>query len=133
MMTISPATPHSRGLPAQEVVRRLFSAFNRHDLEALVQLYAGDAVLDSTDFCRKRLGPEGVRRTYLELFRSFPDVSDQVVATVASGDRVAVQFISHSQGFAPTQEIRLATFFTIREGLILSDETYFDAQGRPCT
>jgi ketosteroid isomerase-like protein len=135
LVAIANSTATSNGVesPAQAVVRRLFSAFNRHDLDAIAHLYAGDAVLDSTDFCAKRLGPEAVRRTYSELFRLFPDITDRVVASVASEDRVAVQFVSHSQGFMPTQEIRLATFFTIRNGLILTDETYFDAQGRPCT
>jgi ketosteroid isomerase-like protein len=119
--------------PAHDIVQRLFAAFNRHDLDTMARLYASDAILESPDFCSARRGPEGVRKTYADLFRMFPDIIDQVTGSVFSGERVAVQFVAHSQGFEPRHELRLATFFTIRNGLIVRDETYFDAHDQPCS
>jgi hypothetical protein len=117
----------------EDIIQRLFTAFNRHDLNAMARLYAGDAVLESPDFCSARHGPEGVRKSYADLFRTFPDIIDQVTQSVASGNLMAVQFVAHSHGFKPTGELRLATFFTLRNGLIVRDETYFDAHGQPCS
>jgi ketosteroid isomerase-like protein len=115
------------------VAMRLFAAFNRHDLEAMTRLYDEHSELRSPDFCAPRQGPEGVRKTYSELFRAFPDISDEIVTTVVSGHRVAVQFVAHSKGLGSRHELKLATFLTVRRGLILRDETYFDTQGQPCT
>ena len=129
----APARAKGFRTPAQDIIQQLFLAFNRHDLDAMARLYARDAVLDSPDFCSARSGPEGVRKTYADLFRTFPDIIDQVAVSIGNGDRVAVQFVAHSQGFEPTGELRLATFFTIRNGLIVRDETYFDAHGQPCS
>jgi ketosteroid isomerase-like protein len=128
-----PASAKGMGTPAHDIVQRLFSAFNRHDIDTMARLYASDAILESPDFCSARRGPEGVRKTYADLFRTFPDIVDQVTGSVASGERVAVQFVAHSQGFGASHELRLATFFTIRNGLIVHDETYFDAHGQPCS
>ena len=128
-----PASAKGIRTPVQETIHRLFAAFNRHDLDAMARLYASDAILESPDFCSPRRGPEGVRKTYADLFRTFPDIIDQVTGSVVNGERVAVQFVAHSQGFDPTHEIRLATFFIVRNGLIVRDETYFDAHGQPCS
>jgi ketosteroid isomerase-like protein len=115
------------------VALRLFAAFNRHDLEAIARLYDEHSELWSPDFCAPRRGQEGVRKTYTELFGALPDITDEVVTMSASGHRVAVQFVSHSKGLGSRHELELATFLTVRRGLILRDETYLDTQGRPCT
>jgi ketosteroid isomerase-like protein len=141
LMTALIALAISSGPPASakalrsphDTVQRLFSAFNRHDLDMMARLYASDAIIESPDFCSARHGPEGVRKTYAELFRAFPDIVDQVTGYLVSGERIAVQFVAHSQRFEPAQGLRLATFFTIRDGLIVRDETYFDTRGQPCS
>jgi ketosteroid isomerase-like protein len=125
-----PANLEEESPPA--VAMRLFAAFNRHDLEAMARLYDEQSELRSPDFCAPRRGPEGVRKTYSELFRAFPDITDEIVVTVASGHRVALQFVARSNGLKPRHELKLATFLTVRRGLILRDETYFDTQGQPC-
>src|SRR5690349_12299259 len=81
---------------AKAVVEKRFAAVRRHDLEAIVALYAKDAVETSPAFCHDRTGPEGARQTYAELFQAFPNITDDVVAYVVDGDRVAVQFVARS-------------------------------------
>jgi hypothetical protein len=46
---------------AERIARARFETFNRHDLEALVALYAPDAVLTSPGFCQDRVGLAGAR------------------------------------------------------------------------
>jgi ketosteroid isomerase-like protein len=96
-----------------------------------VSLYSFDADLTSPDFCASRRGPEGLRKTYSELFEAYPDVADHVTDYVVQGDRVAARFVAHSD--AAALELHLTTFFTIQHGRIVSHTTYFDTKGRPCS
>jgi ketosteroid isomerase-like protein len=132
LTTAGSATPPTAPeLAPQAVVERLFASFNRHDLDAMASLYSSDAELTSPDFCAPRRGPEGVRKTYRELFEVYPDILDHVTDSVVQGDRVAVRFVARSD--AAAFELHLATFFTIRHGRIVRDATYFDTKGRPCS
>jgi hypothetical protein len=63
------------------IIDKLFDAFNRHDVAALQTLYAPNARLTSSDFCKPRTGVD-VARTYGALFRAFPDIRDDVDAIV---------------------------------------------------
>jgi ketosteroid isomerase-like protein len=117
----------------ESVVQAMFHAFNRHDADAMAKLYASDARLMSSDFCRPRVGRAEVVRTYRELFAAFPGISDEVEHMVVQGDQVAVRFVAKGEaGNAPLNQ-PIATFFTVRQGLIHSDESMFDAGGRPCS
>ena len=116
-MTSSPAV----------LVSKLFDSFNRHDVTALQALYAPDARLTSSDFCKPRTGAD-VTRTYRELFRAFPNIRDDVESIIIQGDRAAVRFISSSGVF----RLELMTFFRFSGGRIIEDDTTFDTRGRAC-
>lgn len=120
---------------AKAVVEKRIAAVMRHDLEAIVALYAPDAVETSPAFCIARSGAEGARRTYGELFQAYPGITDDVVGYVVEGNQVAVQFIARVRkpdgSFA--FEIPIANFLTVEHGRITRDVTYFDTKGRPCT
>lgn len=119
----------------KSVVEQRFAAVRRHDVDAIVALYADNAVETSPGFCHDRTGPAGARQTYRELFASFPNITDEVVATVVDGKHVAVQFIASSKKPDGTVAfaVPLANFITVEHGRITRDETYFDTKGRPCT
>ncbi|HEY1772704.1 MAG TPA: nuclear transport factor 2 family protein [Gammaproteobacteria bacterium] len=76
-----------------------------------------------------RQGQEGARRAYGDLFKAYPDISDQVISYVADGDHIAVQFVVHLDKYSAP----LASFLTLKDGLIVRDDTYYDAQGQHCT
>ena len=67
-------------------------------------------------------------KEYSELQNQFPDVQDSVVAVYPSGDKnVIVEFVS--KGTLPDQskfELPICTIFTIENGKITKDYTYFD-------
>jgi len=96
------------------------------------KLYSDDAELKSSDFCSPRRGRNDVRRTYKELFDNFPDLRDDVQILVVQDDRVAVRFVSSSAIHGPFK-VEIATFLTVRNGQIVSDESVFDTAGRPCS
>lgn len=119
----SAATPHI-------TIDRLFAAFNRHDLQALQSLYAPNAILTSSDFCASRTGAD-VTRTYAAMFKSVPDIRDDVVSVVIDGNQAAVRFISSAGGPEPFR-MKLMTYFKFKSGLIVEDDTVFDTKGRAC-
>lgn len=120
---------------ARTVVEKRFAAVTRHDLDAIVALYAPDAIETSPGFCADRFGPEGARRTYSDLFRTYPNISADATAYVVEGNRVAVQFFARTRTPDGTVafEVRLANFLTVEHGQITRDDTYFDTKGQPCT
>jgi len=113
----------------QPLVDARFATFNRHDLDGIVKLYAPDAVLTSPGFCSPRQGQDGARRAYDDLFKAYPDISDEVTSTVIQGDHIAVQFTVHVGKYA----FPLADFLTVRDGLITRDDAYYDPHGQHCS
>jgi ketosteroid isomerase-like protein len=117
---------------AKSVVQAKFAAVNRHSLEDIVALYASDAELTAPDFCSPRRGHDDVRRTYQALFSAFPDISADVQEYVQEGDRVAVRFVVRSSLPDRSFAVPIMNFFSVRNGVIVSDEGLFDTRGRKC-
>jgi len=124
------ASSMSLAIGPRSIVEELFRAFNRHDVPALQALYAPDARLTSSDFCKPRTGAD-VTRTYAALFREFPDIRDEAISIVVDGDQAAVRFMT-SSGIKGNVYFELMTFFRFRNGRIVEDATIFDTKGRPC-
>lgn len=114
---------------AQQLVDARFVTFNRHDLDGIARLYAPDAVLTSPGYCSPRQGEAGVRRAYGDLFKTYPDISDEVVAYAAQGDHIAVEYKAHVGKYT----VPIVSFLTLRDGLIMRDDTYYDGQGQHCS
>ena len=126
------ATASSAGRPTPpSMARTMFEAFNRHDTATLATLYAEDARLASSDFCRVRIGRSEVIRTYRALFERFPDIHDEVQDVLVDGDRVVVRFVARSGQGAGSLALPIATFLVVDDGLIRSDDSLFDTAGRP--
>ncbi len=115
----------------QQVILALFEAFNRHDTEALVDLYSEDARIRSPGDIEPRIGREVVREIYGGHFENIPGVHDAVQNIIAEGDQGSVEFIASWD--QPTDDdpnargnLRIASFITVKNGKIIQDITYFD-------
>ena len=126
------ATEHS-GDAARSVVEAKFAAVSRHAVADIVALYSPSAKLSAPDFCKARSGRDDVRRTYQTLFEQFPDVTVNGLEYLARGERVAVKFVVSSRIPNKTFDVPIMNFFTVRDGLIESDEGLFDTRGRACS
>lgn len=122
---------------AVKTVTTLFEAFNRHDVEAMSALYAEDAFIDSPDFDEPKQGPGAIREIYVPYFESSPDIHDDVTRIFASGDHVAVEFVSRGTmtNLGPddpevmqdkTFALKIAAVLEVKDGKIVRDITYFD-------
>ena len=113
-----------------ELVKQYFNHFNEHEWEKMAAMYTENA-----EFKDPSLGPGIVIQTrdqimekYSGLNEVFPDIRDEIVQVYPSGDKhVIVEFVS--KGTAPDGsefELPIATIFTIENGKITKDFTYYD-------
>lgn len=114
----------------EKIVKQYFEYFNQHDWDKMAAMYA-----DVSEFKDPSLGVGIVKLTrqqiiekYNGLSSMFPDVKDEIVQVYPSGDKhIIVEFVS--SGSAPdgsSFELPICTIFTIENGQITKDFSYFD-------
>lgn len=114
----------------EKLVAHYFEHFNKHEWSKLAQMYAENA-----EFKDPSLGTGVVKQTrqqiinkYSELNEIFPNIKDEVIQIYPSGEKhIIVEFIS--TGTAPDNsrfELPICTIFTVENGLITKDFSYFD-------
>ncbi len=114
----------------KDLVTQYFAYFNKHDWQSMATMYSKIA-----DFKDPSLGDGIVKQTreqivkkYSELHAVFSDIHDEIIQTYPSGNNhIIVEFIS--RGTAPDGskfELPICTIFTIENGLITKDFSYFD-------
>ena len=114
----------------EKVAKELFVHFNNHDWRKMADLYIENAEFKepASGMVVHQKSKEMIIKEYSELQNQFPDVQDSVVAVYPSGDKnVIVEFVS--KGTLPDQskfELPICTVFTIENGKITKDYTYFD-------
>jgi ketosteroid isomerase-like protein len=112
------------------IAKKVFEHFNQHNWEKMAELYS-----DPAEFLDPAFGQKAVKQTrqqtvkkYKEMEAMSKDVRDDVVKIYASGDKnVIVEFVS--SGTAPDGtkwSLPICTIFTIENGLITKDHTYYD-------
>ena len=122
----------ARESPAKAVVEAKFAAVNRHSVDDVEKLYAAFASITAPNFCAPRHGREDVRRTYQDLFTTFQDVHVEIQEYLVQGDRVAVRYLVHGSFAGNSFAVPIFDMFTVRDGLITTDDGMFDNGGRKC-
>ena len=114
----------------EKLIKQYFEHFNQHEWTNMANMYA-----EISDFKDPSLGPGIVKQSrqqiidkYSELNKIFPDLHDEVIQIYPSGDKhMIVEFVS--TGTAPDNsnfELQICTIFTIENGIIIKDFSYFD-------
>ena len=127
--TPAPPTVESPDAKNLELIQTYFKHFNAHDWQKMAAMYREPAEMKDPAF-----GLEMIRQTraeivgkYQELNQAIPDVRDSILSIYPSGKHVVVEFIS--SGTAPDSSkftLPICTVFTIENGLITQDFTYYD-------
>lgn len=113
----------------EEIVLQLFDAFNRHQWTEMAGFYAEEA-----EFLDPAFGDgyvvrshEQIKAHYEELHQLFPDIQDEVLSVLSSGDKVVVEFVSSGTGPDGSRwKLPICTVFTISGDKIIRDGTYYD-------
>jgi len=114
------------------IAKTVYEHFNKHDWNKMAELYT-----DPADFKDPSFGQEIIKQTQQQIIEKykamgdmFPDIRDDVIQIYPSGDEhVIVEFIS--SGTAPDGTkwtLPICTIFTIENGQITKDFTYYDAR-----
>jgi hypothetical protein len=114
----------------EALIQQYFEYFNKHNWKSMADMY-----IETAEFKDPTLGTGIVKQTkqetlnkYSELNKVFPDLHDEIINIYPSGENnVIVEF--KSSGTGPDNEkfeLPICTIFTINNGLISKDFTYFD-------
>lgn len=103
-------------------------AFNRHDVDALVALYADDATHTSPkiralhpDTGGKLVGKAALAGWWRDANARLPNLRYVLTAATANDDRVFVEYVRHAPNEA---DMPVAEVFDIRAGKIVASRVY---------
>ncbi len=124
---------------AKEVVQRAWHAYAQHDLDAVLEAYAEDAVL-TVPGAPPAEGRAAIRQTWGSFLTAFPDDSPKIERIVGEGDTVVIEFSSSGTHSGPlalpsgetlpatgrTVEISGISITDVRNGRIRRETFYWD-------
>lgn len=110
------------------LAQRWFAAFNAHDLEALLALYADDAEhyspklkVHQPDTNGLIKGKDALRAWWRDAFYRLPTLQYEVVKLTADDEQVFMEYIRHVQG---EKDLRVGEVLAIRSGAIVASRVY---------
>lgn len=124
---------NTKSLPTadnENLIKQYFEHFNNHEWKKMANMYS-----EISEFKDPSLGQGIVKQTrqqiiekYSELNKVFADLHDQVIQIYPSGNKhVTVEFVSSGTASDSSKfELPICTIFTIENGIITKDFTYFD-------
>jgi ketosteroid isomerase-like protein len=114
--------------PNARIATSWFAAFNAHDLEALLALYADDAVHYSPKLKVRRpdtgglvRGKEALRDWWRDAFERLPSLRYEVITLTADDDQVFMEYIRHVSG---EEDLRVGEVLEVRHGVIVASRVY---------
>mgnify|MGYP006172674305 FL=1 len=117
-------------LENEKLIKKYYQLFNNHQWIEMAKMYA-----PISEFKDPSLGQGIVKQSredivikYAGLQEMFPNVKDEIVQIYPSDDKhLVVEFISKGTAAdGSTLELPICTIFTIENGLITKDFTYYD-------
>jgi steroid delta-isomerase-like uncharacterized protein len=122
----------------REIFERGNRAFNEHDIDGLMELYAADATFRGPGGMEVT-GGDGIRQFTSGWFQGFPDCRIRTTRVLETEDSIIQEgvFIGTQTGTFPTPmgdipptnkpvEGRFIDVYVIRNGKIVEDNLYFD-------
>lgn len=114
--------------PNTHIAEQWFAAFNAHDLEALLSLYADDAQHFSPKLKIRQPETEGwvkgkdaLRAWWRDSFERLPSLQYIPTTFTANEERVIMEYIRKVSGEA---DMMIAEVLEIKEGLIVASRVY---------
>ena len=115
---------------AMQMLRSIAGGFDAHDLDAILEHFADDAVFESPrgpePWGQRFIGKEEVRRAFAGRFAGIPDVRSQHDDHFVDGDRGASEWtLSGTTTDGERIEVRGCDLWTLRDGKILKKDSYW--------
>jgi ketosteroid isomerase-like protein len=111
-----------------EIARAWLDAFNAHDVDALVALYADECTHTSPKIRAlhpetggKLLGKPALAAWWRDANRRLPNLRYEATAIVADATRAIIEYVRHAPGEPP---LPVAEAFDVRDGRIVASRVY---------
>src|SRR3954453_3009406 len=126
-MSIGRAGAHVMAEP-QELLDRLVSATNRHDLDALVACFAADYENETPAHPgRSFRGRDQVRRNWEQIFAPVPDVHAEILRRATSGDTLWTEWeMTGTRADGTPHKLRGVILFGVRDGVAAGARFYLE-------
>ncbi len=112
----------------QEIVDEWLRAFNGGDVDAMVALYADDAIHTTPKLRAARTGSDGrlvgkpaLRQWWLEAFGLSPPIKYELLTTTSNDHLAVIEYLRHRPG---EPSLRVAEVFEIHDGKITRSNVY---------
>jgi ketosteroid isomerase-like protein len=122
------------GAVTVETLKTLLDAFNRHDLDRIMEFFSEDATFDmprgAQPWGTRYVGKEEVRKGLASRFSGIPDVHYGEDRHWVSGDRAVSEWLL--TGTSATGEkirVRGCDLFEIRDGKLIRKDSYWKIVG----
>lgn len=114
---------------AIQMLRSIAAGFDRHDLDAILEHFADDAVFESPrgpePWGQRFVGKDEVRGAFAGRLSGIPDVRYQQDDHFVDGDRGASEWtLSGTTTDGERIEVRGCDLWTLRDGKILKKDSY---------
>jgi ketosteroid isomerase-like protein len=108
-------------------VERFNAAFNRHDVEAVMNAMTEDCIFENTNPApdgTRLVGAEAVRTYWTKFFTNNPDAIFEAEDIFASGDRCVVRWIYRKTKDGKPWHLRGVDVFKVRNGKVAEKLAY---------
>jgi ketosteroid isomerase-like protein len=116
--------------PDVSVLKRVLDAFNRHDVDGIMEFFTDDCVFETprgpAPWGRRLIGKEQVRRGFESRLAGIPDIQYGNDRHWVSGDRgVSEWTITGTDTSGNRIEVRGCDLFEFREGRVSRKDSYW--------
>jgi limonene-1,2-epoxide hydrolase len=111
-----------------QVVQRLLTATNEHDIDALVDCFAADYVNQTPAHPQRGFGGrDQVRRNWTSIFAGVPDITARVIASAVDGGAVWTEWeMSGTRSDGAGHAMAGVIIFAVDHDLIVSARFYLE-------
>ena len=115
---------------ALHLIQDVTAAFDRHDLDAIMALFADDAVFESPrgsdPWGHRFVGKDEIREAFASRFSGIPDVRYTGDEHFVDGDRGATEWtLSGTTTSGERIEVRGCDLWTFRDGKIVKKDSFW--------
>lgn len=120
-------TPNANPDSTRAVIQRFNEAFNRHDVEGVMNLMTDDCIFENTnpppDGARLE-GAAAVRAYWQKFFAANPDARFETEDIMVAGDRCVVRWIYRKTKEGKPWHLRGVDVFKVRDGKVAEKLSY---------
>lgn len=116
----------------RSVANQWIEAFNSHDVNAIVALYADDAELFDSGMKHPRRGRVEIERWFTSRFRTMPSIRYTPTGQIFEGERATVLWTTYGRSprllgfYSRPFQVDGVSIFTFQDGRIQKQRGYYD-------